>query len=94
MKIEKLSVEWFSAQLRTHVEKGFKVNVYDILYFEKKASEMHRDELNDAIWYGVDLEAGNIRKDKRFEEIVDQFIVEKKIGDADTFFNSEAGMPS
>ena len=76
--MKKLGVEWFSDQLFAHVKRGFKVNAYDILYFAEKAFEMQRDEFDQAIWFGIDLEYGKIKRDDRFRSIVDQFINEIK----------------
>jgi len=76
--MKKLGVEWFSDQLVAHVKRGFKVNAYDILYFAEKAFEMQRDEFDQAIWFGIDLEYGKIKRDDRFRSIVDQFIYEIK----------------
>jgi len=72
--MKKLGVEWFSDQLVAHVKRGFKVNAYDILYFAEKAFEMQRDEFDQAIWFGIDLEYGKVKRDDRFRSILDQFI--------------------
>jgi hypothetical protein len=72
--MKKLGVEWFSDQLVAHVKRGFKVNAYDILYFAEKAFEMQRDEFDQAIWFGIDMEYGKIKRDDRFRSILDQFI--------------------
>ena len=72
--MKKLGVEWFSDQLVAHVKRGFKVNAYDILYFAEKAFEMQRDEFDQAIWFGIDIEYGKIKRDDSFRGILDQFI--------------------
>jgi hypothetical protein len=76
--MKKLGVEWFSDQLVAHVKRGFKVNAYDILYFAEKAFEMQRDEFDQAIWFGIDIEYGKIKRDDRFRSILDQFIYKIK----------------
>lgn len=85
--MEKLSVQWLADQLVAHIKKGHKVNAYDVLYYSKKAEEMQREDLNDAIWFGIDLEAGVRKKDPRFEEIVDEFIATKT--DLDNLFDEK-----
>jgi len=76
--MKKLGVEWFSDQLVAHVKRGFKVNAYDILYYAEKAFEMQRDEFDQAIWFGIDMEYGKIKRDDRFRSILDQFIYKIK----------------
>ena len=76
--MKKLGVEWFSDQLVAHVKRGFKVNAYDILYYAEKAFEIQRDEFDQAICFGIDLEFGNKKRDYRFITNVDQFIYEIK----------------
>ena len=76
--MKKLGVEWFSDQLVAHVKRGFKVNAYDILYFAEKAFEMQRDEFDQAIWFGIDMEYGKIKRDDKFRSILDQFIYKIK----------------
>lgn len=92
--MKKLSTQWFTDQLVAHAKRGYKVNAYDILYFAEKAYEMQREELDEAIWFGIDMEFGKIKRDDRFRSILDQFMVTKQFGSVDTFFNGEAGMPS
>ena len=50
----------------------------NILYFAEKAFEMQRDEFDQAIWFGIDMEYGKIKRDDKFRSILDQFIYKIK----------------